>query len=239
MLSMRGKLLFLAVLSCSFLSSSNALDLQNLPWFVGVDVNQSSLSVRGSNVTYPVSDDTQSKNKAKGATTFTLTGGFTLDKLIRLGLSYQIGSYNISGQGNPYGTPQSVAAYGFKYKLAQQSLNLYANWTLFQEDKFYAYAQTALGMTMNKTQGYSEHVNIPNYPKIDYQFTGKSSSGFVYSLGLGATYAIEKEWRIGLQYSYQDLGKIKLGSSPVADTVSPSYSLSNQAISLVLRYDFN
>ncbi|MHA3115691.1 outer membrane protein [Acinetobacter sp. ANC 4635] len=133
-------------------------------------------------------------------------------------------------------------------KLNQQSVmwNTYFDWK--NKTKFTPYFAVGVGATFIQAKGtlsdnydYSYINNYSYHYQYDYAKNSKTTTNFVWSVGVGTSYAITPNLAADFSYKYIDSGKLKqyyniLGEGTT--TAETNYSLRAHNLALGLRYSF-
>lgn len=130
-------------------------------------------------------------------------------------------------------------------KLNQQSVmwNTYFDWK--NKTKFTPYFAVGVGATFIQAKGtlsdnydYS-YLNTYSYHyQYDYAKSSKTTTNFVWSVGVGTSYAITPNLAADFSYKYIDSGKLKQYYNDFETDVESSYNLRAHNLALGLRYSF-
>jgi opacity protein-like surface antigen len=103
------------------------------------------------------------------------------------------------------------------------------------------FASVGIGAAFNQAYGYS--TNVPAFLTFTPQFASHQTTSFTYSVGLGMDFDVEKNWRLGANYRFTDLGKANLGAGnidvfPFTSTLTQSHLYAQEVMAHV-TYLFN
>lgn len=127
-------------------------------------------------------------------------------------------------------------------KLQQQSVmwNTYFDWK--NSSKFTPYFAVGVGATRIHAKGTLSDNSVSGTFSEDFAATAKTDFNFIWSVGVGTSYAITPNLAADLSYKYIDSGKLKLNYSssngPYTETQESSYDLRAHNFALGLRYSF-
>lgn len=127
-------------------------------------------------------------------------------------------------------------------KLQQQSMmwNTYFDWK--NSSKFTPYFAVGVGATRIHAKGTLSDNSVSGTFSEDFAATSKTDFNFIWSVGIGTSYAITPNLAADLSYKYIDSGKLKLNYSssngPYTGTQESSYDLRAHNFALGLRYSF-
>ncbi len=80
-------------------------------------------------------------------------------------------------------------------------------------NKFTPYVFGGVGVARNSTEshGVAQHPN-PSKPDTNYIFSKEDNINFAWKVGAGAKYEVNKNFDVGLNYQFVDLGKFRTGN---------------------------
>lgn len=205
------------------------------------DLNADKLKSNDSTVSYDLSSDDK-QNLATGAIAFGWNLEPSLHVPVRTELEYsaqqdhQFDSKHVLG-GNPFVTLYLKDA----VKLQQQSVmwNTYIDWK--NTTKFTPYFAVGVGATNIKTKGtLSINVDQSNGFHQDQTLSksSRTNTNFVWSVGVGTSYAITPNLAADFSYKYIDSGKLKQYYNEFGTDAESSYNLRAHNLALGLRYSF-
>ena len=178
--------LLLAALTCT--AAANAAD----GWFVGGDLGQSRFTLKPPGG-YSLSGTTQNAT----STAYDLHVGYNFNRYVGVEAGYlDLGEYSISA------TQGSASA---RAKARASGVTLAALWKLPLNEQWSVFLRTGVLAGSAKTD-----LSISN-PPDSASYSQTNYSGILPVLGVGATYAISKQWEVRAQY--QDIGATKVAES--------------------------
>lgn len=123
----------------------------------------------------------------------------------------------------------------YKYQLQSDVVLFDQAFEIIRWNNFAPYLHTGIGIAQNSVTQYQE---VDGDYITNYQFANKSTTGFAYVLGLGVDYKLNRHWNVTVAYDYLNQGSVRLGQSTNSAITSPKNNLSNQMITLGVRYEF-
>lgn len=222
-------------------------------WYLGGNLGYSLASVSGSSIvmaeTTLIPQDQATTNKAAAAANIGLIGGaqFAIPhnqatpwfNHYRVGVRYQYqAAQKLSGHGNWNNSPD---VYTYSFNAQTQMLLLDSALALYDSHGWEPYLHLGVGFNMTTATSYSQSATS-FYPGLQsYNFSNRTSSGFIGVFGLGIEYAVYKNWRAVLSYDYFTPVTAQLGNGTPLEfgtPAAPKATLGNQAVNLGLRYQF-
>ena len=155
---------------------------------------------------------------------------------VRLGVLY---SYQNSQQhkGTIYDALQpALFANTYQYKVQSQVVLLDQAFEIIRWNNFTPYFHTGVGAANNSVSQYQSSSDSEIH--TNYQFADRNATGLAYLVGIGVDYRIKRNWQVTLAYDYLNQGTVSLGKSTNPAISSPKNMLSNQIITLGVRYEF-
>jgi opacity protein-like surface antigen len=131
---------------------------------------------------------------------------------LAVGLGYYQPSVFSSGNGvltQGIDVPSSNH-YLYNYNVKSQQLLVEGKLLWRVHDYFHPFISVGLGAAFNTA--YAFQAQVPPFLTFTPQFKSNTTSSFSYSIGIGMDVDIQKNWRLGASYRFNDLGKASLGA---------------------------
>ncbi|WP_171249034.1 outer membrane protein [Acinetobacter brisouii] len=200
----------------------------------------------GGNGSYKLSNDKQTLASGSVAFGWNLEPSLNVPVRTKLELSAQQ-DHQFDSKTAPYITYNDGFVSYNEYlkdsvKLQQQSVmwNTYFDWK--NTTKFTPYFAVGVGATRIHTKGTLSDNSVSGTFSEDFAATSKTDFNFIWSVGIGTSYAITPNLAADLSYKYIDSGKLKLNYSSsngfYTGTQESSYNLRAHNLALGLRYSF-
>lgn len=200
----------------------------------------------GGNGSYKLSNDKQTLASGSVAFGWNLEPSLNVPVRTELELSAQQ-DHQFDSKTAPYITyNDGFVSYNYylkdSVKLQQQSMmwNTYFDWK--NSSKFTPYFAVGVGATRIHAKGTLSDNSVSGTFSEDFAATSKTDFNFIWSVGIGTSYAITPNLAADLSYKYIDSGKLKLNYSssngPYTGTQESSYDLRAHNFALGLRYSF-
>jgi opacity protein-like surface antigen len=220
---------------------------KNNQWYVGISgglsmpsqTKQTTLAA-SSNPADPY-DFVMSADKVKSNYAVNLSAGMLFHWERKLLPSMRVGfMYSYQGEQQQTGTvfdalQHAVFNNNYKYQLKSDVVLFEQAFELVHWNNITPYVHTGIGVAQNSASKYQE---ADGSYITNYQFANKSTTGFAYLLGLGVDYKLNRQWKLSLAYDYLNQGSVSLGNAINPVITSPNNHLTNQMISLGVRYEF-
>lgn len=213
------------------------------------DLNADKVSSTTSPISYDLSSDDK-QNLASGAIAFGWNLEPSLHVPVRNELEYSAQQEHKFNSTYDYYNYNDATTYSQRnylkdaVKLNQQSVmwNTYIDWK--NTTKFTPYFAVGVGATNIHTKGtLSQNLDIAipfgtAHQQVDYAKSSKTTTNFVWSVGVGTSYAITPNLAADFSYKYIDSGKLKQYYNDFETDVESSYNLRAHNLALGLRYSF-
>lgn len=190
--------------------------------------------------------DVYFSNNNQNSAVAALSGGYSWHRddvwlpILSLGLEYSY-YFPIKSTGfiQKFFSP-NLTDYTYEFKTHFQQLNVLAKANIYRySNGLSPYLLGGIGNSWNTLDSYTETALPGITPRIPPGFSGGTTSNFVYILGFGLDYDINKNFQIGLGYRYDGLGKAHSGNGNSTFTnIDLKGRSSLNALLLNLRYYF-
>jgi opacity protein-like surface antigen len=163
--------------------------------------------------------DVYFSNNNQNSEVVALSGGYSWHRddvwlpILSLGLEYSY-YFPIKSTGfiQKFFSP-NLTDYTYEFKTHFQQLNLLAKANIYRwSSGLSPYLLGGIGNSWNTLNSYTEMALPGITPRIPPGFSKGTTSNFVYILGFGMDYDINKNFQIGLGYRYDVLGKAHSGN---------------------------
>jgi opacity protein-like surface antigen len=124
----------------------------------------------------------------------------------------------------------------YSYQMNSQTILLDQALELVTWKNFTPYIRTGVGVALNSTENYQATTAGDVQP--NFAFANKTSSALAYVLGFGVDYKINRNWNVGVSYDYLNQGNVQLAQANNPAVPSLKNKLTNQVITLGVRYEF-
>ena len=208
------------------------------------DLNADKLKSYDSTESYDLSSDDK-QNLATGAIAFGWNLEPSLHVPVRTELEYSAQQDHQFDSKHVLGSNAIVTVYlKDAVKLQQQSVmwNTYFDWK--NTTKFTPYFAVGVGATSIHTKGTLSlnqdwnEVGTSGTWQQNIAKTSKTTTNFVWSVGVGTSYAITPNLAADFSYKYIDSGKLKQYYNEFGTDAESSYNLRAHNLALGLRYSF-
>ena len=188
--------------------------------------------------------DNYSYQKSSARAVFSLGGGYEWQRNTQFWLpNYSLGlrySYYAANKGTGiYNFANYYSRTDFTYKTQSQALLAVGKLAILDWHNIVPYVIGGVGFAFNRFSDYQDAPDMASktgLPKHYHTFTNKSSMSFTYLVGLGLDYQINRNWQLGLEYYYANLGKIKSGENMDKKTIIVASK--EQSFGLTISYYF-
>ena len=177
------------------------------------------------------------KNKIKP--TISIGTGYQWERDTRFWLpSYSLGlrySYYFQYQGEGDFIMANTNPSSFTYNMQSQALLMMGKLFILKWHNIKPFIVGGIGAALNRFSDYKDP-GTTVWAGNTYNFANKSTINFAYLVGLGASYKFNKNWQLGVEYHYANLGKSKTGKNQDGTTIP--INLAEQSVLLTVSYHF-
>jgi opacity protein-like surface antigen len=169
----------------------------------------------------PINASTYAYNADRATHTQGILGGFIGSEFnIKPNVAMQIGvgyyqslSFPTTGSIVQGPDAQSSDQYDYSYNITSRQLLVEGKLSMLIKDRLHPYVAAGLGASFNTAHEYK--TNVPPFLTFSPAFSGNTSHGFTYTVGMGMDIDLMKNVRGGVGYRFSDLGRTDLGSAVI------------------------
>ena len=226
-----------------------------LSWYAGIGGGFTLAKTKGDTLMVPGFDEHARTTKVASAANFSLVGGLRYQRAaksvapwfnnIRVGLRYQNQlAQKLTGRGEWHDLPESADMYNYTYTAQTQMVLLEGALAIYNWQYVAPYVHAGFGIAQIQANNYQETTGTDDPgTKMPYALTQHTNYSAIGLYGVGVTFTTGSRWTADLSYDFYTPVTASLTGGSMS-TGSPytipgiSSKITNQAVNLMLRYNF-